>query len=85
MLWLWHCRLGAGLKGRGGRWHGKGGGGGGKKGEVVAIMQNGCHGRPRRGLFSLSRATDEPQMDGQLLWVSEPGEVGVTRGVMCVF
>lgn len=51
-----------------------------KKGEVVAIMQNGCHGRPRRGLFSLSRATDEPQMDGQLLWVSELGEGGVTRG-----
>lgn len=31
------------------------------------------------GLFLLSRATDEPQMDGQLLWVSEPEEVGVTR------
>lgn len=31
------------------------------------------------GLFLLSRATDEPQMDGQLLWVSEPEEVGVTQ------
>ena len=35
---------------------------------------------PRWGLFLLSRATDEPQMDGQLLWVSEPREVGVARG-----
>lgn len=42
-------------------------------------------GLPRRGLFLLSRATDEPQMDGQLLWVSEPREVGVTRGrCVCV-
>lgn len=39
---------------------------------------------PRWGLFLLSRATDEPQMDGQLLWVSEPGEVGVTWD-MCVY
>lgn len=54
------------------------------KREVVAIMQNGCHGWPRRGLFLLSRATDEPQMDGQLLWVSGPGEVGVTQG-RCVY
>ena len=42
-------------------------------------------GLPRRGLFLLSRATDEPQMDGQLLWVSEPREVGVTRGSVCMF
>lgn len=37
-------------------------------------------GPPRRVLLLLSRATDEPQMDGQLLWVSEPREVGVTEG-----
>lgn len=36
-------------------------------------------GPSRWGLFLLSRATDEPQMDGQLLWVSEPREAGVTR------
>lgn len=36
-------------------------------------------GLPRWGLFLLYGATDEPQMDGQLLWVSEPREVGVTK------
>lgn len=51
-----------------------------KKGEVAAIMQNGCHGRPWRGLFLLCGAADEPHMDGQLLRISEPREVGVTPG-----
>lgn len=55
------------------------------KREVVVIMQNGCHGRPRRGLFLLSRATDEPQMDGQLLRVSEPQGGGRHMGYVCVF
>lgn len=31
---------------------------------------------PRQGLFLLSRATDESQMDDQLLWVSEPRKGG---------
>lgn len=43
-------------------------------------------GLPRRGLFSLSRATDEPQMESQLLWVCKPREVGVTQGrCVCMF
>lgn len=33
---------------------------------------------PWRGLFLLCGAADEPQMDGQLLRISEPREVGVT-------
>lgn len=83
MLWLWHCRLGAGLKGGGalawrGWWWKKRGGGG----DNAERMPRSATAGP---VFALSGATDEPQMDGQLLWVSEPGEVGVTRGVMCIF
>lgn len=38
----------------------------------------------RRGLILLSRATDEPQMDGQLLWVCAFREVGVREeGAAC--
>lgn len=50
------------------------GGGGGDNAERMP-------GLPRRVLLLLSRVTDEPQMDGQLLWVSEAqGGVGVTAG-----
>lgn len=55
-----------------------GGGGGGDNAERMP-------GLPWRGLFSLSRATDEPQMEGQLLWVSGPGEAASPRGGVCVF
>lgn len=56
----------------------RGGGGGGDNAERMPGLP--------RGLFLLSRATDEPQMDGQLLWVSEPREVGVTEGkCVCMF
>lgn len=38
----------------------------------------------RLGLILLSRATDEPQMDGQLLWVCAFREVGVREeGAAC--
>lgn len=41
---------------------------------------------PRWEMFLLSGANDESQMDDQLLWVSEPTEVGVTLGrAVCMF
>lgn len=69
--------VGAGMVGR--QWE--------QEGElvVVVIMQNGCPGLPQQGLFLLSRATDEPQMDDQLLLVSGPLEVGSSEGrCVCV-
>lgn len=43
-------------------------------------MQSGCPFCHGGDCFSLSGADDKTQMDDQLLWVSEPREVGVTEG-----
>lgn len=50
---------------------------GGECGGVTNVER--VPGLPRPGLFWLSRATDEAQMDGQLLCVSGPREAGVTK------